>query len=94
MVKEKSIIAKGNFITIVTEEYHHSYSVELYGVLSFLVAIDYALSKYSYISSTKTFGVGSDYQAVFNNLSRVRNIISLTTHLYQIVQEINLIREK
>ena len=88
------MIAKGNFITIVAEEYCHPYLAELCRVLSFLVSIDYILSKYSHVSSTKTFGISSNYQAVFNNLGRVKNIISLTTYLHQIVREITLIREK
>ena len=88
------MIAKGDFITIVSKEYCYPYSAEFCKVLSFPVSVNYVLIKYLYELSTKTFRVSSDYQAVFNNLGHVRNIINLTTHLHQIVQEINLIREK
>ena len=79
------MIAKGDFITTVVEEYWYSYSVEICRVLSFLVTVNYVLSKYIYVLSTKTFGIGLYCQVVFNNLGRARNIISLTTHLHQIV---------
>ena len=51
------MIAKGDFITTVAEKY----LAKIYRVLSFLVTIDYVLSKYPHISLTKTFGIGSDY---------------------------------
>ena len=59
-MKGESLIAKGDFITTVVEEYHYPYSAEICRVLSFLVTVDYILSKYPYVLSTKTFGVSLD----------------------------------
>ena len=81
-MKDEVIIAKKDFITIVIEDYRHPYIVELYRVLVVFVKLDYILIKYPYITSAKKIKIGSDYQAVINNLGNTSSIIALMKHLY------------
>ena len=94
IVKDSVVIAKGDFITIVIEDYRHPYAAELCGVLSVFIILDYLLTKYSHIDSVKKIKIRSDCQAVINDLGNISPIIALTKHLHEIVTEIKLIKNR
>ena len=66
----------GDFITSVPIEYSHPYTIELCGVISFMVFIDYLLSKYLAPAKDKCIEVGLDCQSVIDNISNKSPIIS------------------
>ena len=54
------IVAKGDFITIVAEEYRHPYAAKICSVLAYLKMIYNILFKYPNVSRKIKLGVGSD----------------------------------
>ena len=66
--KDNIILANGEFITTVAEEYRHSFAAEICSMLSFLVIIDNILYKYLNTGGKVSIVVESDCQAVIDDL--------------------------
>ena len=65
---DNKIVAHGDFISLVLEEYCHLYAVELCGVLSIMVGIDSILSRYPHPSTVFETEIRSDCQLVIHSL--------------------------
>ena len=89
--EEEEIIANGDFMTTVAEEYRHPYAAKICSILSYLIMINNILFKYPNILKKVKIVVGSDYQIVIDNLWNSNLITLILKHLYQIVREIKLI---
>ena len=89
---DSRIVARGDFISLVSEEYHHPYAAELCGALSIWKGIDHILSRYPHLSMAFAIKIGSNYQSVIYSLWNTSLVITLNTYLHQIVREISIIR--
>jgi hypothetical protein len=79
---DNKIVARGDLISLVLEEYHYLYAAELCSALSVIVGIDSILSRYPYISTTFETEIGSDCQLVIYSLWNTSPVIMLNTDLH------------
>ena len=89
--EEEVIVAKSDFITIVAEEYRYPCVAKICGIMAYLKMIDNILFKYPNILRKIKLGVGSDCQAVIDNLWNNNPITSISKHLHQFIREIKLV---
>ena len=89
--ESEEVIVRGDFITIVAEEFRHPYAAEICRVLAYLKTIDNILTKYPNVLRRLKLAMKSNYQAVINNLQNTNPITLMSKHLYQIIREIKLI---
>ena len=82
MSESEEVIARGDFITMVAEEFRYSYAAEICRVLAYLKTINNILTKYSNVSRRLRLVMGSDYQAVINNLWNINPITLMSKHLH------------
>ena len=62
------IVARGDFISLVEEEYCYLYAAELCRALSVMNGIDFVLSLFPYLSKAFYLKIGSDCQLVLHSL--------------------------
>ena len=67
LVAEK-IVARGDFISSISEEYRHLHIAELCSTFSIIVFIDAILSRYPYLSIAFKIKIRSNCQLVINLL--------------------------
>ena len=86
-------MARGDFISLVAKEYYHLYVAELCGTLLIMSGVDYILWRSLYPSQAFNLKIGSDCKSVLNSLYNTSPVITLSTYLHQVVQEIGLLRD-
>ena len=65
---DHKIVARGDFISSVAEEYYYPYAAELCRALSIMNGIDFILLSFLYLSKAFNLRIRSDYQLVLHSL--------------------------
>ena len=76
------VVVRGDFVSLVSEEYYYPYMAELYGTLSIWKGIDHILSRYPYPSIAFATKIESNYQSVIHSLWNTSPVITLNTYLH------------
>ena len=63
---DKRVIARANFIFLVSEEYWHQFAAELCRVLSIIEYIDSILSRTPNLTTKFSVEIGSDYSSILD----------------------------
>ena len=79
---DKKIVARGDFISSVSEEYWHPYVAEICRLLSITISVDSILSRFSYPSIVFETKISSNCQSVIDSLWNTSPIITLNKYLY------------
>ena len=79
---EEKIVARGDFISSVSEEYRYLYAAELCGTLLIMIFTNAILSRYPHLSAALITKIGSDCQSVINLIWNTSLVITFNKHMY------------